>query len=71
MYTYIFCYKGLSRTLRVCTECFGEQNGTFKSACMGPRVGIERMISIQLGDRYSKEMGINKGESRFMGIYVQ
>lgn len=36
-------------------------------------VGVERMIRGQLGDRYSKEMGMNKGgspKSNFMAIYI-
>lgn len=36
-------------------------------------VGVERMIRGQLGDRYSKEMGMNKGgssKSKFVAIYI-
>ena len=51
----------------------GKWSEISKSACMGMVVGMERMARGQLGDRYSKEMGVNKGrsrESKFMGIYV-
>lgn len=40
---------------------------------MGMRVGVERMVRGQYGNRYSKETGMNKGgnrESKFVGIYV-
>lgn len=51
----------------------GEWSKICKSACMGMVVGMEGMVRGQLGDRYSKKMGMNKGgsrESKFMGIYV-
>lgn len=50
----------------------GKQSRMSKPAFVGRGVGVGKMIS-QLGDKYSKEMEVNKGgsrENRFMGRYV-